>query len=246
MKYCHSVLVTGLPQGLPMYHRMGIYKLLPFTHNSKPAYRINNPDFGAAYMYWESMTKTENYWVISPQLGSKDVNLGVDDPASSPDKVSIYPQPPARLMLPSLQISTPWHVADMSRGTFDTDTAISTSCSTEGGTSASAAPACKTVEIYGQPAGGQMYNRMGDYHLMTGSSDFYKRAGKPIYRLAGGKNGEGDAYLYYEFLTPTEQYWVVGEKIGSREANLGVPDKAATPDKVPILPFATAMAISTF
>ena len=42
----------------------------------------------------------------------------------------------------------------------------------------------------------------------------------------------GDAYIYYDNLTPTEKYWVVGASVGSTDANLGVASKAATPDKV--------------
>ena len=56
MAFCHSVMVTGVPAGRPMYHRMGIYNLLPFTHNAKPAYHAT-PD------------KVSLLQVFSPQRG---------------------------------------------------------------------------------------------------------------------------------------------------------------------------------
>ena len=56
-------------------------------HNGRPAYRYHSMEWGVAFLYFENLTPTEQYWVIGPTLGSADANLGAASLAASPDQV---------------------------------------------------------------------------------------------------------------------------------------------------------------
>ena len=136
------------------------------------------------------------------------------------------------------QITEEWHVADVKSGTFDAAKNVKASCSTEQTAAAVMAPAkdassveiktgdaCKHILITGQSPGAPMSHRMGIYNIRPA---FYNK--RPTYAFHSFHFGT--AYLYYENLTPSQRYWVVGSAVGTPDANLGVPSKAETPDKV--------------
>ena len=66
---------------------IGTYKLLPKQVNRRPAYRFLSPEWGVAYLYFESLKTEDRYWVVGPELGSADVNLGAASHVTSPDQV---------------------------------------------------------------------------------------------------------------------------------------------------------------
>ena len=71
-----------------------------------------------------------------------------------------------------------------------------------------------------------MFPRMGTYELQP-----MMHAGRPVYAYRSPEFGV--AYMYYGNLSPTEQYWIVGTSVGSRDANFGAADSSArSPDLV--------------
>ena len=89
-----------------MAHRMGFYKLQAKAFNGKPAYKYHSDSFGDAFLYFENLKSTEEYWVVGDKLGSAKANLGVADQAGSPDQV--------RARLPTRQ--TPEYCAGVGAG----------------------------------------------------------------------------------------------------------------------------------
>jgi hypothetical protein len=194
-----------------MYHRMGLYSIQKKQYNKRPTFAYHSYPYGTAYLYFEDLSPAQRYWVIGAAVGSKDANLGVASSVGSPD-----------------QIDSEWHVADVKHGTFDASPDVTASCA-EPGAAASAADSnsCGHISLYGQQKGLPMSHRMGVYKKLG-----VRHAGRPTYRFRSHKYGV--AYLYYENLTPSEEYWVVGAKIGSVDANLGVADEALSADKVSV------------
>jgi hypothetical protein len=85
---------------------MGFYKLQAKAFNGKPAYKYHSDSFGDAFLYFENLKSTEEYWVVGDKLGSAKANLGVADQAGSPDQV--------RARLPTRQ--TPEYCAGVGAG----------------------------------------------------------------------------------------------------------------------------------
>jgi hypothetical protein len=76
--------------GQPMHKRMGYYlRQEGEAHNDRPTYRFHSPVYGTAFLYYEQITPTEQYWVVGDKIGSKDVQLGVVDPAPTADQVQL-------------------------------------------------------------------------------------------------------------------------------------------------------------
>jgi hypothetical protein len=109
---CSHVSLYGQQTGAPMAHRMGIYKKMAGNmHSGHPTYVFKSHQFGLAYLYYENLTPSEEYWVVGPTIGSRDANLGVSDKAMSADKITGV-----------------WHVADVAKGTFDMAPSIFIEC----------------------------------------------------------------------------------------------------------------------
>ena len=71
-----------------MFPRMGTYELQPMMHAGRPVYAYRSPEFGVAYMYYDNLTPTEQYWIVGTSVGSPDANFGAaDSSARSPDLV---------------------------------------------------------------------------------------------------------------------------------------------------------------
>ena len=114
---CSHVSLYGQQTGAPMAHRMGIYKKMAGNmHSGHPTYVFKSHQFGLAYLYYENLTPSEEYWVVGPTIGSRDANLGVSDKAMSADKITGV-----------------WHVADVAKGTFDMAPSIFIECDREYG-----------------------------------------------------------------------------------------------------------------
>jgi hypothetical protein len=254
---CNGVLVTGQKPGMPMAHRMGFYKEMPGMLNGRPTYQMQDSGFGPAFLFYDSIAHASRYWVVGASIGTRDANLAAQDNAKAPQNVGprtaeCAHQPVLTAATVRVQIHEAWHVADPTKGKFGAAPDVKVACSTQAhahevlstATPSSTArkhthkhlwmrhlicilhaAVCKSILLTGQQADRPMSHRMGVYTLMS-----QKHSGKPAYKFVSPLYGA--AYLYYEQLAASEEYWVVGPALGSTDANLGVASTAEEPDQI--------------